>query len=247
MSSWCLNSSSQNGFSLKLHFLVVIIENVFSVSVFLSGLLVYAIQKHTLLILMEWPLTDRKLKQTHTYTHSYKYNIHTHCPSLCTKALTTELLWFMIMANMVKCVFLSLLIPLSLIPTLWNQFPNKLPITLFPKVYFWVSQSETAKVDPSRSSVWLSRSELPRAFLPIWWRRGRMLVAQLCPILCNSMDYSPLGSSVHGILQARILEWVTISFSRGSSQLRDQTQFCIAGRFFTIWAFREAPIWWKHT
>ena len=61
-----------------------------------------------------------------------------------------------------------------------------------------------------------------------------MLVAQLCPILGNSMDYSPLGSSVHGILQARILEWVTISFSRGSSQLRDQTQIYIAGRFFTI-------------
>ena len=159
---------------------------------------------------MESPLTDRKLKQTHTYTHSYKYNIHTHCPSLCTKAFMTELLWFMIMANMVKCVFLSLLIPLSLIPTPWNQFPNKQPITLFPKVYFWVSQSETAKVDPSHSSVWLLRSELPRAFLPIWWRRGRMLVAQLCPILGNSMDYSPLGSSVLGILQARLLECVAL-------------------------------------
>ena len=45
----------------------------------------------------------------------------------------------------------------------------------------------------------------------------------------------PLGSSVHGILQARILEWVAIPFSRGSSQPRDQTQICIAGRFFSIW------------
>ena len=54
------------------------------------------------------------------------------------------------------------------------------------------------------------------------------------------MDCSPPGSSVHGILQARILEWVAIQFSRGSSQLRDWTQVSsIAGRFFTIWATRE--------
>ena len=42
-------------------------------------------------------------------------------------------------------------------------------------------------------------------------------VAQSCPTLCGPVDYSPTGSSVHGILQARILEWVAISFSRGSS------------------------------
>ena len=52
---------------------------------------------------------------------------------------------------------------------------------------------------------------------------------------CNPMDYSLLGSSVHGILQARILEWVAISFSKGSSQPRDCTQVsCITGRFLTI-------------
>ena len=45
-----------------------------------------------------------------------------------------------------------------------------------------------------------------------------VLVAQSCPTLCDSMDYSPPGSSAHGILQARILEWVAIIFSRGSSQ-----------------------------
>ena len=68
-----------------------------------------------------------------------------------------------------------------------------------------------------------------------------VLVAQWCPTLCDPMDCSPPGSSVHGILQARILEWVVISFSRGSSQPRDGTQVsCIAGRFFTIWATREA-------
>ena len=52
--------------------------------------------------------------------------------------------------------------------------------------------------------------------------------------------YSPPGSSVHGILQARILEWVAISFSRGSSRPRDQTQVsCIAGSSFNLWATRE--------
>ena len=70
-----------------------------------------------------------------------------------------------------------------------------------------------------------------------------MLVAQSCPTLCNPMDYNPSVSSVHGIFQARILEWVAISFSRGSSWLRYQTRVSyIAGRLFTIWATREAQI-----
>ena len=64
-----------------------------------------------------------------------------------------------------------------------------------------------------------------------------VLVAQSCPTLCNPMDCSAPGSSVHGIPQARILEWVAMPFSRGSSQPKDQTWVsCIAGRFFTIWA-----------
>ena len=60
--------------------------------------------------------------------------------------------------------------------------------------------------------------------------------AQSCLTLCNPMDYT-----VHGILKARILEWVAFPFSRTSSQARDQTQVsCIAGRFFISWATREA-------
>ena len=59
-------------------------------------------------------------------------------------------------------------------------------------------------------------------------------VAQSCPTLCDPVDCSLQGSSIHGILQARILEWVAISFSSGPSQPRDQTQVsCIAGRCFT--------------
>ena len=66
-------------------------------------------------------------------------------------------------------------------------------------------------------------------------------VAQLCPTLCDPMDWSPQGLSVHGIVQARILEWVAISFSRGSSWLRDWTWVShIAGRRFMVWATREA-------
>ena len=54
------------------------------------------------------------------------------------------------------------------------------------------------------------------------------------------MDCSPPGSSLHGIFQARVLEWVAISFSKGSSQPRDRTQVShIARRFFTIWATRK--------
>ena len=72
-----------------------------------------------------------------------------------------------------------------------------------------------------------------------------VLLAQSCPTLCDPTDSSPPGSSVHGILQVRILQWVAISFSRGSSQIRHQMWVsCIANRFFTIWATREAPIMW---
>ena len=63
---------------------------------------------------------------------------------------------------------------------------------------------------------------------------------QLCPTLCDLVNCSPPGSSVHGILQERILEWVSISFSRGSSWPGNWTQVsCITGRFFTVQATRE--------
>ena len=81
---------------------------------------------------------------------------------------------------------------------------------------------------------------------------GESEAAQSCLTLCDPMDYSLPGSSVHGILQARILEWVAISFSRGSSQPRDRTQGSNPGiepgspalyaDVFTIWATREVTI-----
>ena len=71
------------------------------------------------------------------------------------------------------------------------------------------------------------------------------LATQLCPTLCNSLYCNPPGSAVHWILQAIILEWVAMPSSRGSSQPRDQTQVSrITGKFFTLWATREAPWDW---
>ena len=70
-----------------------------------------------------------------------------------------------------------------------------------------------------------------------------MKLAQSCPTFCDPMDCSIRCSSIHGILQARILEWVAISFSRRSSQPRDRTRVSpTAGRCFTIWATREAQV-----
>jgi len=69
--------------------------------------------------------------------------------------------------------------------------------------------------------------------------KKKVKVAQSWPSLCNPMD-----CTVHGILQARILEWVAVPFFRGSSQPRDRPQVShIAGGFFTSWATREAHMW----
>ena len=76
----------------------------------------------------------------------------------------------------------------------------------------------------------------------MWTQWSESEVTQSCLTLCDPMDCSPPGSSVHGVFQARILEWGAISFSRGSSQPRDQTWVSyMAGRFFIIWATGEAP------
>ena len=90
-------------------------------------------------------------------------------------------------------------------------------------------------------------TEWLRTFLVLYlvtqWTRAKddkvkmkVKVTQSCLTFCD-----PLDCTVHGILQARILEWVTSPFSRGSSQSRDRTQVsCFAGGFFTSWATKEA-------
>ena len=94
-------------------------------------------------------------------------------------------------------------------------------------VVFWAPQRD-------------SRDLLLRCYVRM---KVKVLVAHLYLAPCDPMDCSPPGFSVHGILQARILERVAVSFSRGSSQPRDQTRVsCIAGRFFTVWAAREGHV-----
>ena len=69
-----------------------------------------------------------------------------------------------------------------------------------------------------------------------------MLVTQSCPTLCDPMDYSQPGSSVHGISQARILDWVAISFSRGSFDLGiEPASPALAGGLFTTESARKPP------
>ena len=101
--------------------------------------------------------------------------------------------------------------------------------------------------------LWLSPiSELYSNFLNLreiqrLWN-VKVLVAQSLPTLCGPMDYVAPGSPVHGIFQARILEWVALPFSRGSSQPRDRTWVSsTAGRYFTVWATKVniIPKSWK--
>ena len=80
-------------------------------------------------------------------------------------------------------------------------------------------------------------------FISAFHLYGCMLVAQLCPTLYDAKDCNPPCASVHGILQARIPQWVAIPFSRGSSQPRYWTWVSfVAGDFFIIWATRETHL-----
>ena len=103
------------------------------------------------------------------------------------------------------------------------------------KQYLWLKfQALVNKlrfyIDPAHLNICSVQTKMP----------SESEVAQLCPTLCDPMDCSPPGSSVHGIFQVRLLEWGAISFSRGSSQSRDRTRVSHrAGRRFTVWATRE--------
>ena len=91
----------------------------------------------------------------------------------------------------------------------------------------------------TKSRIWLSNFTF---FLSFFFFR---LVTQWCLILFYPMDCSPPGSSVDGIPQAKMLEWVAILFSSRSSKPRDQLiSLALQANFFTIWATREAPTYW---
>ena len=98
---------------------------------------------------------------------------------------------------------------------------------------------------------WSCSSCIGRQILYHWITQEALVITlenesegvQSCPTLCDPTDCSLPGSSVHGIFQASILEWVAISFSMRSSQLRDWTQVsCIIGRHCTFWATREVQV-----
>ena len=123
----------------------------------------------------------------------------------------------------------------------WNQF---LKISNYPKPVPPVSLEHKVPHSPSWTPFrpcWCTTAAVTQDSIRKRLQKVKVSVPQLCLTLCHPMDYSLPGSSVQGILQTRILEWVAIPFSKGSSQPRDWTQVpCIAGRFFTIWATREA-------
>ena len=140
---------------------------------------------------------------------------------------------------------LSLFSRLWLFATLW---------TIAPLMLFcpWDSPGKNTGVDCHAllQGIFLTQGSNPHLMSPALagrfyttratWEaqeRGITLVAQSCPTLCNPMDCSLPVSFVHGISQARIVERVAISFSRGSSRPRDRTRLsCILGKRFTVWA-----------
>ena len=120
-----------------------------------------------------------------------------------------------------------------------------------PKCGPWTSSIRITWKFFRRAELWAQTSRISELMLT------SVLVPSVCVCVCalsclfvsplyNPMDSSLPGSSVHGIFQARILEWVAISFSRGSSQPRNRTHVShIAGGFFAIWPTREAQEYWS--
>ena len=117
---------------------------------------------------------------------------------------------------------------------------------LFPKVPLFLLEIVSGIFPCKQSGFAITKQDVGPPLETTWVAQihwNEMKVIQSCPTLCDPMDCSLPASSVHEILQARILEWVAIPFSRVSSPPRGKTQVsCIAGNFFTIWATREAPL-----
>ena len=140
-------------------------------------------------------------------------------------------------------------------PVLFPLFSQCLPASVKDCIWFWALENPFVRASTGNLrgnwQRWFVKWRILVSNCPCLAMAARapvcvcvcvcVLVTQSCPSLCNPMDSSPPASSIHGILQARIQEWVAISFSRGSSQPRDQTWVSyIAGRLFSVWATREA-------
>ena len=117
-----------------------------------------------------------------------------------------------------------------------------LQMRCFSNLKVHLNHPESFKMLPVSKYIMSTKDteNFPSLYRNFWSEVKSSQVTQSCPTLCDPVDYSPPGSSVHGILQARILEWVAISFSRGSSWPKDRTQVShIAGRCFNLWATRK--------
>ena len=127
-------------------------------------------------------------------------------------------------------------------PRIWGESKYKKP-TEFQIWSFTQHRKEQQHWDDSPQSVWITIFEsLKEDFSSSCAVRS----CSVCLALCDPMDCSPPASSVHGILRARIPEWVAVSSFRGSFQPKNWNQvFCIAGGFLTIWATREAQEYWS--
>ena len=137
----------------------------------------------------------------------------------------------------------------------WN-YQYKKNYFMYSGVFSFFKGSRTwrmsKRIEYERMSLFKMIRKLPSCETVFWIARWetkimlslltvKVLVTQSCPTLCDPMDCSPPGSSLHGIVQARVLEWIAISFYRGSSLPRDRTQVsCIARRLFAVWATGES-------
>ena len=114
----------------------------------------------------------------------------------------------------------------SLFPFLWGQFSEFEAAYVMATIWSWLTSSMWWKFQYLQDSS----QDMAQNIIYSPWEETRSAVAQSCLTLCDLMDCNLPGSSVHGISQAKILGWVVISFSRGSSQRRDWT--CVLCRWF---------------
>ena len=123
-----------------------------------------------------------------------------------------------------------LLTVLSLLLGFFQKFPGPSPLLKFSDQYNTIIPTEMSVASLFIHQMFMEHSVSPK--LSSW---DTDIATQLCPTLCDPMVCSLPGSSIHGIFRARIREWVAISFSRGSSQRRDQTPVShTTGRLFAI-------------
>ena len=141
------------------------------------------------------------------------------------------------------CCFVTKLCPT--LATLWTVAHQTPLSTGFPRQEYWsglpfpssgdLPDPGTKAACPTLAGRLFTAEPAEKSYIYIWSEVKWSEVPQSCPTLCDPMDCSLPGSSIHGILQARVLEWVAVCFSRRSSQPRDQTRVSrIAGRHYHL-------------